>query len=430
MGSESIFVLVVLLVLLVSGVWIGVALFALGWATLAVFTSTVPGPLMANTTFGAASAWSLTALPMFIWMGEILTRSKVAESMFQGLTPWLHWLPGRLVHCNVFGCGIFAAICGSSAATTATMGRMTVPELSRRGYDDGMVIGSLAGSGTLGLMIPPSIMMIVYGITAETSIARLFIAGILPGILLIALFSGFIVVRSLHNPALIPKDEVRMTFRQRLWASRLLIPIVMLIVAIIVSIYTGMATPTEAGAVGVVGSLIVASASGGMSLKLFWEGAIAAMRVSCMISFIIVGAAFLTVSVAYIGLPAAVAKSITSMHLSPGMFICILTLLFVILGCFLDGVSMIVLTSAMLLPAVKSAGIDLIWFGIFVILVVEMAQITPPLGFNLFVLQSLTGRSMFYIARVTFPYFLLLLAAVAILWFAPWLATWLPKVML
>lgn len=427
---ETVFVLGLLFALLLGGVWIGLALFALGWATLTVFTDTLPGPLMANTTWGAASAWSLTALPMFIWMGEILTRSRVSEDMFRGLVPWLNRLPGRLLHCNVVGCGIFAAICGSSAATAATIGRMTVPELTRRGYDERMVIGSLAGSGTLGLMIPPSIMMIVYGITAEVSIARLFIAGVLPGLLLILLFSGFIAIWALRNPERVPAAEARTSLKEKLWASRLLIPTIILIAAIIGSIYTGVATPTEAAALGVVGSLILSLVSGSMSWKVFWDSAMAATRISCMIGFIIASAGFLTTATAFIGLPAGIARGISDMGLTPGGLIIVLTIIFIILGCFLDGVSMIVLTSAVLLPTVTAAGIDLIWFGIFVILVVEMAQITPPVGFNLFVLQSLTGRDMFYIARATLPFFFLLLLAVAILWFAPWLAVWLPKAML
>ncbi len=427
---ETLFVLGLLFALLLGGVWIGLALFALGWATLTVFSDTLPGPLMANTTWGAASAWSLTALPMFIWMGEILTRSRVSEDMFRGLVPWLNRLPGRLLHCNVVGCGIFAAICGSSAATAATIGRMTVPELTRRGYDDKMVIGSLAGSGTLGLMIPPSIMMIVYGITAEVSIARLFIAGVLPGLMLIVMFSGFIAIWAWRNPSKVPNDDTRTTLREKLYASRLLIPTVILIVAIIGSIYTGVATPTEAAALGVLGSLILSLVSGSMSLKVFWDSAMAAMRTSCMIGIIIASAGFLTTATAFIGLPAAIAQGISDMGLSPGMLILVLTIIFIILGCFLDGVSMIVLTSAVLLPTVQAAGIDLIWFGIFVILVVEMAQITPPVGFNLFVLQALTGKDMFYVAKATMPFFFLLLLAVVILWFAPWLATWLPQAML
>ncbi|MEI2418620.1 TRAP transporter large permease subunit, partial [Orrella sp. JC864] len=416
MMIETVFVLGLLFALLLGGIWIGVALFALGWATLTVFSSTLPGPLMANTTWGAASAWSLTALPMFIWMGEILSRSRIAQDVFRGLVPWLKRLPGGLLHCNVVGCGIFAAISGSSAATAATIGRMTVPELTRRGYDDRMVIGSLAGSGTLGLMIPPSIMMIVYGITAEVSIARLFIAGILPGLMMIVLFSGFIAVWAWRNPSKVPRDDTRTTLREKLWASRLLIPTVLLILAIIGSIYTGIATPTEAAALGVLGSLILSAVSGSLSPKVFWESAMAAMRTSCMIGFIIASAGFLTTAVAFIGLPAAIAQGISNMGLSPGLLILVLTVIFIILGCFLDGVSMIVLTSAVLLPTVQAAGIDLIWFGIFVILVVEMAQITPPVGFNLFVLQALTGRDMFYVARATAPFFALLLIAALLLW--------------
>lgn len=430
MFTEVFVVLGLLAVLLISGIWIGISLLALGWVALTLFTSTLPGPLMADTAWAAGSSWSLTALPMFIWMGEILTRSRISQDMFRGLAPWLDRLPGRLLHCNVIGCGIFAAISGSSAATAATIGRMTVPELLQRGYDDKMVIGSLAGSGTLGLMIPPSIMMIVYGITAEVSIARLFIAGVLPGILLVFLFSGFVALWAWRHPGKVPAAAKRLTLREKLWESRLLIPTVLLIAAVIGSIYGGVATPTEAAALGVLGSLILSVVSGGLSMRIFWDSAMAAMRTSCMIGFIIVAASFLTTATGFIGLAAAIAQGITNLGLTPGMLIIALAVVFIILGCFLDGVSMIVLTSAVLLPTVQAAGIDLIWFGIFVILVVEMAQITPPVGFNLFVLQALTGRDMFYVASAALPFFLLLLLAVALLWFAPWLATWLPTAML
>lgn len=430
MITEIVVMLGLLVVFLLGGVWIAIALLALGWISLTLFATTLPGPVMADTAWAAGSSWSLTALPAFIWMGEILARSRLSEDMFRGLTPWLDRLPGRLLHCNVIASGIFAAICGSSAATTITVGRITVPELMARGYDEKLIIGSLAGSGTLGLMIPPSIMMIVYGITAEVSIARLFMAGVLPGILLIVLFSGFIVIWAVLNSERVPHAEKRTSLREKLWASRLLIPIVLLICAVLGSIYGGFATPTEAAALGVFGSLSLSLLAGRLTVRVFWEGAMAAMRTSCMIGFIIVAAGFLSTATSFIGLPLAIAQSIADLGLSPGLFIAVLTVVFIILGCFLDGVSMIVLTSAVLLPAVHAAGIDLIWFGVFIILVVEMAQITPPVGFNLFVLQSLTGHDMFYIARATLPFFFLLVSAVAILWFAPWLAIWLPAKML
>ncbi|TSA14317.1 MAG: TRAP transporter large permease subunit, partial [Betaproteobacteria bacterium] len=326
----TLFLLALLALLLSGGVWIAIVLLAMGWAAMELFTSSPVGKLMATTVWGSSASWALTALPLFIWMGEILFRSRISEDMFRGLAPWLTALPGRLMHCNVIGCGIFAAISGSSAATAATIGKMTVPELRKRGYYEPMVIGSLAGAGTLGLLIPPSIIMIVYGVAADVSIARLFIAGVLPGILLICLFSGYIVVWALLNPDKTPPSDIHMSFAQKLYASRLLIPTVLLIASVIGSIYTGVATPTEAAVLGVVGSLILSAASGSLDWDTFYNSAMGAMRTSCMIAFILTGAAFLTTAMGFTGLPKAMAQWITSQELSPVMLIAVLTLLFMV----------------------------------------------------------------------------------------------------
>jgi tripartite ATP-independent transporter DctM subunit len=380
--------------------------------------------------WGSSASWSLTALPLFIWMGEILFRSRISEDMFRGLAPWLTALPGRLMHCNVIGCGIFAAISGSSAATAATIGKMTVPELLKRGYHEPMVIGSLAGAGTLGLLIPPSIIMIVYGVAADVSIARLFIAGVLPGIMLMSLFSGYIIVWALLNPDKTPPSDIHISFAQKLYASRLLIPTVLLIAAVIGSIYSGVATPTEAAVLGVVGSLILSFVSGSLDWETFNGSVMGAMRTSCMIAFILMGAAFLTTAMAFTGIPKSMAAWITGQALSPVMLIAVLTLLYIVLGCFLDGISMVVLTAAVILPTVHAAHIDLLWFGIFIVLVVEMAQITPPVGFNLYVLQGMTGKDIFSIGRHALPFFLLMVIAVAIIWIFPEIVSFLPQRML
>ena len=426
----TLFLLSLLALLLAGGVWIAIVLLAMGWAAMELFTSTPVGKLMATTVWGSSASWALTALPLFIWMGEILFRSRISEDMFRGLAPWLTALPGRLMHCNVIGCGIFAAISGSSAATAATIGKMTVPELLKRGYHEPMVIGSLAGAGTLGLLIPPSIIMIVYGVAADVSIARLFIAGVLPGILLVSLFSGYIMVWALLNPDKTPPSDIHMSFAQKLYASRLLIPTVLLIIAVIGSIYTGVATPTEAAVLGVVGSLILSFASGSLDWETFSGSVMGAMRTSCMIAFILTGAAFLTVAMGFTGIPKAMATWITEQALSPVMLIAVLTLLFMVMGCFIDGISMVVLTSAVILPTVQAAHIDLLWFGIFIVLVVEMAQITPPVGFNLYVLQGMTGKDIFSIGKYSLPFFLLMVVAVAIIWIFPEIVTYLPRRML
>ena len=427
---ESTWLLAVLLALLAAGVWIAPVLLITGYVGMVMFTQAPTGPLLATTVWSASSNWALTALPLFIWMGEILFRSRISEDMFRGLAPWVARLPGGLLHTNVLGCGIFAAISGSSAATAATIGRMTVPELTRRGYDPVMVTGSLAGAGTLGLLIPPSIIMIVYGVAADVSIARLFVAGVLPGVLLMTLFSGFIAIWAVLRPELQPtlRDE-RSTLAAKIAAARYLIPTVLLIVAVVGSIYTGVATPTESAALGVVGALALAGISRSLSLKVFLEGVGGAVRTTCMISFILMGASFLTTAMGFTGIPRILAEWIAASGLAPWQLIATLTLLFMLLGCFIDGISMVVLTAAVVLPSVRAAGIDLMWFGIFVVLVVEMAQITPPVGFNLYVLQSLTGRDMFFVARASFPFFLLLMAAVALIWLFPQIVTFLPEQM-
>jgi tripartite ATP-independent transporter DctM subunit len=384
---------------------------------------------MAMTIWGSASSWTLTALPLFIWMGEILFRTRLSQDMFKGLAPWMQALPGRLLHTNVVGCAIFAAVSGSSAATCATIGKMTLPELQKRGYPDDIVIGTLSGSGTLGLLIPPSIIMIVYGVAADVSIAQLFIAGVLPGLMLAGLFSGYIVVWALRHPDQIPPRDAPMSFMQKIQASSSLIPVVLLIAAVLGSIYTGFATATEAAAVGVVGSLVLSGLQGSMSWSVFKEALMGATRLYCMIALILAGAAFLTLSMGYIGLPRHLAEWIGGLGLSPFALIMALMVFFIILGCFLDGISMVVLTMGVLMPTVQKAGIDPIWFGIFIVLVVEMAQITPPVGFNLFVLQGMTGKQLTYIARVSMPMFFLMMGAVLLIYFVPGIVTWLPTQM-
>jgi tripartite ATP-independent transporter DctM subunit len=425
----SLILLAALVVLLAGGVWIAIALLGLGFIGMVFFTNSPAGLLMATTVWGSSTSWALTALPLFIWMGEILFRSRISEDMFRGIAPWMDALPGRLVHCNVLGCGIFAAISGSSTATCLTIGKITIPELRKRNYDEAMVVGSLCGSGTLGLMIPPSIIMIVYGVAADVSIARLFVAGVLPGVLLMVLFSGYIMAWALLHPERTPPRAIRMSLRDKLWEARFLIPTVLLIAAVIGSIYAGIASPTESAALGVVGSLILSAASRSLNWKTFSASVMGATRTSCMIAFILTGASFLTVAMGFTGVPRAIAEWIAHMGLTPAGLIVVLTLLFIVLGCFLDGISMVVLTAAVILPSVKAAGIDLLWFGIFIVLVVEMAQLTPPVGFNLYVLQALTGRDMFYVARASLPFFLLMVVAVALIWIFPEIVSYLPSKM-
>ena len=423
--------LAILFFLLGAGVWIGLSLIGVAWIGMEMFTPRPAGDAMAVTVFGALSSWTLTALPLFIWMGEILFRSKLSEDMFRALAPWMGRVPGRLLQTNVIGCAIFAAISGSSAATCATIGKMTLPELSKRGYPDSLAIGSLAGSGTLGLLIPPSIIMIVYGVAADVSIARLFIAGVIPGIMLGLLFGGYVAYWAWRNPTLVPKDDFAdLDFMAKVKRSGGLIPTILLIMAVLGSIYAGIATATESAAVGVVGALVLSAAQGSLTRQNFFAALMGATRTTTMIMLILAGSAFLTIAMGFTGLPRDLALWVKAQDFSPLMLIFALMIFFIILGCFLDGISMVVLTMAVLLPMVQTAGFDLIWFGIFIVLVVEMAQITPPVGFNLFVLQGMTGRNIFWIAKVTLPFFFLMMVAVALVVAFPGLATWLPSQMM
>ena len=418
--------LVILFTLLASGTWVALSLVSVAMAGMMIIGSDTFGLSYATATWGAVSDWSLAALPLFIWMGEILFRSRLSSDLFEGLTPWLNRIPGALLHVNILSCGIFAAVSGSSAATAATIGKMTLPELKRKGYDDHMAVGTLAGSGTLGLLIPPSIILIVYGVSAEVSIGRLFIAGALPGLMLIILFVGYTILWSMKNHQRMPVDDTIYTFKEKARGLLRLIPVTCLITFVLGSIYAGLTTPTEAASFGVIGALFLALVTGSLNWQTFQDSLMGAVKTSCMIIFILAGAAFLTVAMGFIGLPRMLAEHIAAMQLSPYMLLFWLTILFVILGCFLDGISVVVLTTSVVLPMVTQAGIDPLWFGIYIVLVVEMSQITPPVGFNLFVIQSLTGKNILYVARAALPFFFILMLAVCMITAFPDIVTWLP----
>lgn len=419
----------ILLVLLASGVWVAFSLSLVGLAGLVFFSNAPSGLIFATTFWGHSHSWALTALPLFILMGEILLRSRMSDDMFTGLVPWLSNAPGRLLHVNVFGCAIFAAVSGSSAATAATIGRMSVPELTKRGYPESLILGTLAGSATLGLLIPPSIILIVYGVATEQSIARLFIAGILPGVMLITLFAGYVAVRAWMDPDLIPPIDKNYSFKEKIFASRRLVPVALLIGGVIGSIYGGLASPTDAAALGVVLATLLAWLSGSFSWRLFGDAVMSATRTSCMIALILLGAAFLSVAMGFTGLPRNLAAWISDMNLSVTALLVALTLFFIVLGCFLDGISVIVLTTSIIMPMVTAVGIDPLWFGIYLVIVVEMSQITPPVGFNLFVIQGLTGIDILRIAKAAFPFFLLLLLGVILICIFPQIVTVLPNMM-
>ncbi|MEQ5820497.1 TRAP transporter large permease subunit [Halomonas sp. SCS19] len=432
MLTISLVTLLALAVLLGSGVWIAYALLGTGFIVLTLFFPLEPGPILASDFWGASYGWDLTALPMFVWMGEILFRSGLANNMFQALSPWLGRIPGRLLHSNIIGSGLFAAVCGSSAATCATVGKMTLPELEKRGYDNDLAIGTLASASTLGLLIPPSIMMIVYGVVTEQSISRLFIAGVGPGLMLLGLFMTYVIGWSLlvgNRRGAVGKRDSDMPLHQKLSGSLQLLPLLALIGGILGSIYGGLASPTEAAASGVVLSMLIARANGHFNSTIFKDALFAAVRTSCMIAFIIAGASFLSSAMSFTQLPMDLAEKIGAMGLSPAWLLVVLTLFLLVLGCFLDGISLILLVTSIIMPVIETAGFDLIWFGIYLVIVVEMSQITPPVGFNLFVIQGLTGRDIMSITRATLPFFLLMIVAIVLMSLFPGIATYLPQAM-
>ncbi|MEP0940612.1 MAG: TRAP transporter large permease subunit [Rhizobiaceae bacterium] len=419
--------LFVLFALLGSGVWVGLALLGVAFVGMELFTTRPPGDAMITTIWTASSSWTLTALPLFIWMGEILYRTRLSEDMFRGLSPWMARLPGGLVHTNIVGCTVFAAVSGSSAATLTTVGKMSIPELRKRNYPESMVIGTLAGAATLGLMIPPSLTLIVYGVTINESITKLFMAGVFPGLVLALMFMGYVAIMSRVSKDFDPTPEPKMSFVEKVANSRFLLPVIALILLVIGSMYMGLATATEAAAFGVLGSLALAAFQGSLTFGTFLESLMGATRTSAMIALILAGAAFLSLSMGFTGLPRGLADFIASMELSRFELLMALLVFYIILGCFLDGISSVVLTMAVVEPMIRQAGIDLIWFGIFIVVVIEMAQITPPIGFNLFVLQGMTHHEMNYIARAAIPMFLIMVLMVFVLIGFPDLATWLPE---
>ncbi len=419
-------VLMALLLLLGSGVWIAISLMACGWLTMALYTSVPIGKVMAVAFWDSSASWTLAALPLFIWMGEILFRTKLSEEIFRGLAPWLGWLPGRLMHINVIGCGIFGSVSGSSAATTATIAKIALPELNKRGYDEYVSLGSLAGAGTLGILIPPSITMVVYAVAADVSIIQLFLAGFLPGLLVMILYSGYISGWALLNPQKQPPPEPAMTMAERLKESQKLIPTALLIIFITLTLIFGWATATECAAWGVVGSLAIAAFSRSLTLETFWQSIMGTVRMTCMIMMILAAASFLSKAMAFTGIPRDLAAFVGELHLSPYALIGALTLMYIVLGTALDGISMIVLTTVVVLPLVKQAGFDLVWFGIFMILVIEMAEVSPPVGFNLFVLQTMSGRDSLYVAKASLPFFFLLVIAVTLITLFPEIVSFLP----
>tara|TARA_R110000782_G_scaffold25953_1_gene66991 strand:- start:404 stop:1702 length:1299 start_codon:yes stop_codon:yes gene_type:complete len=417
--------LFVLILLLGSGVWVGLALMGVGGVILTLFSDRPAGDILITAVWSSSTSWTLTALPLFILMGEILYRTRLSEDLFRALAPLMQKLPGGLLHTNIVGSTLFAAVSGSSAATLTTVGKMSIPELRRRNYPEKKIIGTLAGAATLGLMIPPSLTLIVYGVTVNESITKLFMAGIIPGLVLAGMFMAYVALSVKVPDAGTEKTNEQTPATTTLQNMQLLLPLLILISTVIGSMYTGLATATEAAAVGVTGALALSAFQRELTFSAFQESLLGAVRTSALIALILMGASYLSVVMGFTGLPRDLAEYIGSLGLTPVMLLGALALLYIIIGMFLDGISSIVLTMAVVEPLVRTAGIDIIWFGIFIVVVVEMAQITPPVGFNLFVMQGMTGHQINYISRAAFPMFLIMALMIVLLTAFPGMATWL-----
>ncbi len=425
--------------LLLLGMWIGFALFASGIAGMLLFKMNLPpvlsvydkiGDLLANSIWNTLNSWALTALPLFVLMGEILFRTAISTKLLNGLAPWLTRVPGRLYHINVVACSLFAAVSGSSAATTATVGKITLHELQNRGYHPRLAIGSLAGAGTLGFLIPPSLIMIIYGVLSDTSIGKLFIAGIIPGLVLASLYSSFIALQALLHPHYLPEIRESYTWRDRLASLKDLLPVFLLIGMVLGGIYAGWTTPTEAAAIGVLGALLLAAFMRNLNWQTFKTALLASVKTSTMICFIIAGAAFLSQVVGFIGIARAISAYIASLGLTPHMLIFVLGLMYLFLGMILDGISIVVMTLPIVLPIVVHAGFDPLWFGIFVVIMVELSQITPPVGFSIFVIQHIAQTNAVTILKATFPFFVIMLLMAVLLCVFPDLVFYLPRQMI
>ncbi len=419
----------VLFLTLAAGIWVGFSLFIVGFVGMMLFSTLPAGNNMASSLWATVEKWEYVALPLFILMGEILYRSGISEKLFKSLVPWLYRLPGGLLLMNIVSCTLFAAVSGSSAATTATVGRITLAEFDKLGYDKRLAMGSLAGAGTLGFLIPPSLIMIVYAILAEVSIGKMFMAGILPGLLLAGIYSSYIIYRGIRDPSIAPQTQESYSWKERMVGLKDLAPTLLLILMVLGSIYGGVATPTEAAALGVLGATVFAFLNRRMNLKIMFECLVGAVKTNAMIMLIVVGAGFLSRVMGFLGIPMAITRAITELGLSPYMLMLLLGGFYILLGCLLDGFSIVVMTLPIALPMVTAAGFDPIWFGIYLILMVEVSQITPPVGFNHFVIQGLTNEPILNIARYALPFFFLLLLTTAIITLFPEIALFLPNVM-
>jgi tripartite ATP-independent transporter DctM subunit len=418
----------VLLLILLTGIWIGVGIGLVGVTAMALFTRYPVGDMMASLCMGMVNNFVLVCLPGFILMGEILFKSGASKDLYDSITPWVARIPGKLLHSNVLSCTIFAAISGSSAATAATIGTVAIPELNRLGYKPGLVVGSLAGAGTLGLLIPPSLSLIVYGAITNNSIGQLYIAAMLPGAMLSLLFIAYIALYAALRPQdVTEQDDLRFTWRDRLAGSLKILPTALLIFLVLGLMYLGVTTPTEAAFIGVAGAGLISAFYGRFSLAMLRESMRGTVRTSCMLFLIMMMAGIMSSMVAYLKIPSGLAQAVIRMGLSPEALFVIVCLLYLVLGCFFDGMSIMLLTLPIIYPLlITQLKFDPIWFGVVLTVLIEVAQVTPPVGFNLFVLQHVSGQPIGLVARNAMPFTGLLILGVVLLYFFPQIALFLP----
>jgi tripartite ATP-independent transporter DctM subunit len=413
--------------LIVGGMWVQFAVAGAGLYYIWLLKGFAGWKALGIVSWGAANSFTLAAIPLFVLMAEILLGSGLSTRLYNGVAPFMRRLPGGLLHTNIAGSGIFAAISGGSAPTAAAMSTVALPELSARGYNTRLVAGSLAAGGTLGILIPPSITMIIYATFTETSIARLFAAGLVPGIVLAGLYMGFIILRVLLNPDLAPKDTTRSTPRELVRSLLDIVPFLLLIFIVLGSIYGGFATPTEAGAVGVVGAIAIAGIYKRLSWSLLSDSLVRTASMSGNILFIVFTSMIFAYATALSGVGEDLVEALNNAEVSRLTFLLIIMVTFAILGCFMEGLGMIAIIVPVIFPALMALGVDPIWFGVFVVILVELGQLTPPLGVILFVVASSSEKvKVEDVIMGTIPFFGIILFFMLLMIAFPQIALFLP----
>jgi len=415
-----------LFTLLAIGVHIAIALAMVGVVGFFAFQGTAG--LTSLVPFSTLDSFILTAIPLFIFMGEILVQCGASDMIYRGTSRLFAWLPGGLFHSNIGACAMFAAISGSSPATAATIGTVAIPALKKRGYDMHLTLGSLAAGGTLGILIPPSINLIVYGVIAEESIGQLFAGGVIPGIILAGMFMIYIGVRAVKNTRLAPK-EMAFSVKGVILSFKDLWPLFVLLIIVLGGIFGGLMTPTEAAAIGSTASLLIAVVLRRFSWALLKSSLASSLQTSCMVLFIIVGASILASFFSRAGIPIAVAELIVSWGVSKWVVLILIYVIYIFLGCFIDALSILVMTAATVLPIIEGLGFNPIWFGVVYVVTAETGMITPPMGLNLFVIQGISKEDLGKVVIGSMPFFLIMVVCLAIFTVFPSIVLWLPNLL-